>query len=668
MILCDIMERIAVFLKSEKKISKLIISFLLSFVFVILVGVPVYETNDDQGMTFLALGTYDGYDEHLVFVNTIIGFVIKGLMTVVPSISWYPVLEAFIIFVSIWIIVYEIISISKIQFLKITLLSLFFLGFGVSFWYSLQFTEVAGMSTISGTILLVNSWKKKNENWVIGMFIGGLLMLVGACYRFECFEISLGSMSIFLLYRFLNKTVSIHSLILVGHLALIVIISFGLKHWNNSYYQGDSEWNYYSQFNYYRAMLTDYGFPDYKENEDVYKSLNISEEDLNMFFGWNFADPDIFNLDSAKTIVAAKAEKNIDIPKLISLFFKQNVLQHTNYAFMITIIYTMLLVLVLCKNQRIWLLFEIIIFLLFQFYLYAQGRYMMQRVDICIGLAIFLTNVFIIFDYAIELDIEAKFWLGSMTVITCICYLAWGNIPKLNVVNRLDYELIREADENHLYLDPIFGNNIEQGYESIFKQKINHEYSMKNDYLLGGWGTYLPVQLVILDNYNIKNPFRDVINNPRVYLTGDGTLNTILGYIQRHYDENAYAVNVKNYGGYYVYYILSKDVNIDNICEKVEGKYSILDEEVYRDNGETCIDLKIRIDTGNPYDGNVIVKLISPEGEEKISYITQVVSKSDSIFSENCRFVGAIEGYQYNEMEVYYQVGGTNYYIGKCDF
>ena len=53
------------------------------------------------------------------------------------------------------------------------------------------------------------------------------------------------------------------------------------------------------------------GFPDYGENRDLYESLNITENDYNLYCTGNFADTELFTKDVIQTLVDAKHDKTI---------------------------------------------------------------------------------------------------------------------------------------------------------------------------------------------------------------------------------------------------------------------------------------------------------------------------------------------------------------------
>ena len=70
----------------------------------------------------------------------------------------------------------------------------------------------------------------------------------------------------------------------------------------------------------------DHGFPDYEENQEVYKQLGMQKEDVQYYSNWNFADPQIFNVESISKLVALQQdtkEQMVD-KKILSEYLLQD--------------------------------------------------------------------------------------------------------------------------------------------------------------------------------------------------------------------------------------------------------------------------------------------------------------------------------------------------------
>ena len=74
---------------------------------------PKYETNDDFLMEAVISGALSGrFDPHLPFSNILIGYMLKGLYTLIPNISFYFVMLEIVGLISITVIVWLIFGIS----------------------------------------------------------------------------------------------------------------------------------------------------------------------------------------------------------------------------------------------------------------------------------------------------------------------------------------------------------------------------------------------------------------------------------------------------------------------------------------------------------------------------------------------------------------------------
>lgn len=158
--------------------------FLLNICFFILMAyiLPIqYEVNDDYWMCMIANGIYSGNpDEHLVFINVIIGYILKFLYSKFNIIEWYTLFLSFVQIISFTTILYVVCTNIKKNgnFIR----WLFFL-FVYLFWCKLicyfQFTTIAGVSCLSGCLVFLS--KKKKE----AKFLGCILIIVSFLIRYQ---------------------------------------------------------------------------------------------------------------------------------------------------------------------------------------------------------------------------------------------------------------------------------------------------------------------------------------------------------------------------------------------------------------------------------------------------------------------------------------------------
>jgi len=110
------------------------------------------------------------------------------------------------------------------------------------------------------------------------------------------------------------------------------------------------------------------------------------------------------------------------------------------------------------------------------------------------------------------------------------------------------------SDHDHLYLTKVGLVSFHKAYNALEQAP----YCMgDNIYGMGGWTAATPVYTSILDSYNVKNPYRDMINSDSVYLVDD-KIDLTVDYLRTWYNKNAKAEKVKKIGPYDVYRIVAK--------------------------------------------------------------------------------------------------------------
>ena len=113
-------------------------------------------------------------------------------------------------------------------------------------------------------------------------------------------------------------------------------------------------------------------------------------------------------------------------------------------------------------------------------------------------------------------------------------------------------------DKDHLYYVLATDDRMSTCYLPLDIRKMG---TSSNIYALGGWGIQMPLMNRILEDYGVYNPFREMVNNPNMYLISPGYPELVVTYICEHYDSNAFACLVKSYEGFDFYKIISGNIN-----------------------------------------------------------------------------------------------------------
>ena len=111
-------------------------------------------------------------------------------------------------------------------------------------------------------------------------------------------------------------------------------------------------------------------------------------------------------------------------------------------------------------------------------------------------------------------------------------------------------------DSSNLYLVSLMSSNIWQDAYGIFEPMLPN--TMSNICFMGCCFAFTPEWDKTLERWNIDNPYTDCINNEHIYIIDNKHIDSIVAYINRHYDPNAKAVLINTLNGCSFYQIVSQ--------------------------------------------------------------------------------------------------------------
>lgn len=634
----------------KHKIKNIINTDLFKSIFINLVIVflcvvfcdSVFETNDDYGMASITYGYISGYsNSHLIFSNILLGKGLTILMSLFPEIPWYGVSQYIVVLFSFGIITYVLLKReNKWCGYFLTAIVLSFSAY--EFYVKLQFTKTAGIASIAGILLLFYTIQL-HINYKRNIVIGIIMVIIGSWYRFEACLLSLLVFStlgvIVIINNIKKKKLNIQEYILIFGVTIILIFVF--KMLDSKVYERNQDWREFKEYNEKRANLLDYGFPDYVEFQEEYKELGISENDFNMFRSWTFADPEVFNTELMDKLISLKSSKEIDFK------FGADFFDLFPYAFLKEKLFlaSMILFIIwfLDKNRETYIIpYAVVLIFSYNFFLFYKGRYLQHRVDVVLWMAFLCLFGYLIKDLHL---INRKECGRYVTALYFIIFL-FTIEPYLTSIKTKD-NTTNEMNKSKQMCEMI-GNNKDRLYFTIASDNRLVCYrpydSMQkglhsNVYALGGWGIQMPLTNQILENYNVYNPFRDIVNNPAFYLmTEEVQLKRIVTYIQEHYDDQAYAVLVKSYDGYNFYKIISGSVNVDVSDATKFNDTIVSDYEMTVKKDIVNFKGKIYSKKTKSFEDELLLRVIYKNPEKQtLFYVPQYVN-SNSEDSDNCKY------------------------------
>lgn len=549
-----------------RKISVALISNLLILGAMAAFMRPSFETNDDIVFAELGSGLRGVKDAHLVFQNYGLGMIYRLLYGVTGRLPWYTIVQYMILFAAFTVVTYVLIS----RLGEISGLCLFVIlacGFGYEGYIHLQFTKTAGIAAAAAVFLLLYLLEQEKYSWW-GIAGGILLAVIAYMYREDQFWASCGLMAgagllfLFDLRKYRNKKLRRLGICVLTFGVLLLSV-FGVDRWDSSKYRS-AEWKEYQEFNQLRSELLDYGFPDYDSNQEIYEELGISREAYELYKSWNFNDTEKFDTEVMKKLVDLKQKRPLTIRTVTAFLrrFPSDLLRMPMFYFFAVFAVLWLL----CGKKDVCsvisVLAECLLLVAVYFYLYYQGRYMVNRVDVGLWFSACLVMLWI---FSSE---EVRYMNTKVSVLLCmICVvlgqfmmykdwrLATSSIPEARVSQRAVLETIG-TDKEHTYLakSGMLSEIVCYGPFDRMPENL-----LDNVYWFGGWECRTPGYTRAMEVHGIINLYRDVVNNENVYLVDDN-IDLTLKYIRQYYAENAEAVFVKTIGNVDVYQITDDSV------------------------------------------------------------------------------------------------------------
>ncbi len=486
-----------------------------------------YEQNDDVMMCMIANGVYGGSpDYHLVFINALLGFILKSLYLVTRCVEWYTLMLAFIQIVSISTIVHLVISKEHLEkWMKVLVLSIVYV-FWIRLIATFQFTSTAGIAAFSGSILLLNG-SKKDYLWAFS------LILLAALVRFEM----AGMMLLLFSPLFLRMIVAQKKEIFT--FTILAVFIFSLPIIDNSFYK--EEWKQFKEYNFYRGKINDN--PNYWRANDKLPE-GISKEDYHMFL-WGIGDGKVFTLNNINSIYNTLHHPS---PKIRIKHIKNIIVSKDYFLPIIIIILLSIIVFFNTKSSYRFILLSSIIATLGVFMLISMNAYLKDRVFICMILPIIYTIIISL------INTESGYQTTFKVVIHCcfVCVIGFYAVNAIyrNTTNMLPKDLQDEQCEL---------------LKSTDEYVYNFDCSLAMDYVWNvkdfparpvslGWLTNIPLSKNVLLGYD------DFVNNKIVIFSNHGNTNQvekIQNYLLSKYNIDA-TYTIVNQSEHYALYKITK--------------------------------------------------------------------------------------------------------------
>lgn len=361
---------------------------------------PAYETNDDMGLCAIVNGAKGSYDAHMIYVNYLAGLLLSALYRLTDAVAWYALLQYAVLFCAFSAVTYV-----GLRRLRTSLPWWVFCGillyFAFEGYIRLQYTKTAGIAAAAGMLLLLDAVTEERVRWRSAV-CGLLLACAGAVYRLPQFFAEAALLSGIVIYELLRlrqytKQEAKRRFLRYVRTAAALLFAVAVLYGADRLAYRSEDWQRYEAYNAARTELFDYRFPDYKKNREAYEALGIDENAYQLLRGWNHMDTEKFSQEVLEELIALKTPKSVDLDFLKGFVRKVLLKLYTVRSFWCFLL--TLLVWLLSARHRgrdiAALLGELAAVVVLYFFLYYQGRYLRNRVDVGIWLAASLAVLWI---------------------------------------------------------------------------------------------------------------------------------------------------------------------------------------------------------------------------------------------------------------------------------
>lgn len=603
---------------------------------------------DDIGISNYLYGAYQGeYDYHTLYSSFLYGRIILFFLRFFPGLPWYTILAYVWIFIGLTLLTYTIFCWNDSLAGKL-LVNIILLFFSYEGYICIQFTKVSAIIGTAGMFVFMQ--KKQNRLFRI---VGVCLVFLSVLIRRQAASMIIVGWGIMIVVRWAIKCLkekkydiksTVTQFVWLTVVCLLYVLPLVLPKYSSG--AEKKEWEDFYDWSDARVTFQDYDTPDFERNKETYASLGISENDLHVWYSWNF-DPNGITTEIGEEVSKLQPRKKNIFEKVCNVdsivgFLKTCMEKfETNDCFFAFILIAA--VMWICgrkKNILFFILLDGTIILLLNYYLYLNGRYNnIHRVDVGIMMLACMILIYMAMETPLKERIEIKKLAGiCLCVLVSVPFRVYADdLPVIdkeqNAVNKVFYQNVCK-DSTHYY---VLGNSrsnpgklryLPSAFECIVPGLYQNVFGVTPP---------SPVISKNLQEYGIEKPYTDLINNEMMYLVldeYDSMKDSLKMYIEQHSGTEVEMVLVKKFCDKNIYRVVSKDldeiVDINNItwedASTISNVSMQIEDNVLKVSGNACLE------NSNAFSQNVYLQIVdSQTGESGLYYVTQFCDEKFSV-------------------------------------
>lgn len=509
--------------------------------------IPYNETNDDTGMAAIASGAYgEDYSEYLVFQNIIWGKFLKIFYTLSADINWYSVWQLLLTVISLCVL--GDLLLGKVGGVRALLVYIILLKlFYQEFYLIYQFTRVSMLCCLAGYLLVFYSFT--NNKFPTHAIMGMLLVFTGFLIRSAGFkEVTIFAFPIGVCAILLNKKfypIKENKKVWLQGIATFIIAAgliLGADQYNQTVISQSTEWERYWEYNRMRAILQDYGWPDYwldyAEYQEGYEAIGISRNDYEMYKAGNLSDTDVLDMETVRRLYEMKSkqmEENMPgIFDYLKYIFSDVIVSQT--FFINLMIFVLYFVMYKRSCYDFLMLGNMAAYLLCYAYMYYSNR-VVERVMVPTDFVLLSVSLFCLDRVNRRSAEEYRDIKGGLAWILLFLLLLPGTSHhyadlKENRLNAVElYEALDDKSRIFVAGHDVFRWNYYffSAYKNIPKDFYTNQINM------GGWLTRTPILEAIKQKNGIENSFEALLQEDNIYYYTSNSEDMVATYLEEHY-------------------------------------------------------------------------------------------------------------------------------------
>lgn len=496
-------------------------SFVISIIFYALfftLGNPIYEINDDVFLSMIASGKYTGSPSpYLYSINLLSGRLLSYLYSTFPSINWYSFILYFCSIISFWVYLYVIDRTAKSKTAYYISLILLFISY-LRILLFISFTTVAFITGLSGFVLFYFQIPNKNTKTVI---ISTCLIVLSYLIRMAMFKVLILLIIPKLIYLFFTQQQTQLTMAKMGIAIVLIVGSLNIYH-NQSYRNIPQIYEPVQDIAPINTCAYAPNFCEYESQVDAYHKAGWSKNDYLMHLLFFNRDKRVYSRANHTTIA-----QNLSFKKAVPSIIRA----------------TPQLLAIKFAGHSIYILFLICSLLLIAYLRPYTSPPIRNEIMLATTPFICLMGIFAIRGYLPDrIFFVCIFYVGFMNLSVLLRHASSKYTPSSNgrvillsfylvVVCTISATYVRFNNENKTKVQ-VFeqimkkipdGDNLTFVWGSVipyeWQNPLTNLPHMENKHILiGAWTTRLFHNKIIERQFELKNLYTDMINNPQLYI------------------------------------------------------------------------------------------------------------------------------------------------------